>query len=118
MFDKITYRLLKKLYRSDSLTKDEVESLTYTPPKDEGNKHVSFLLENKLISESFEGYEMDKNYRTKGGKTVYRITLPGRAYIEQKRRNLFNFWVPYIITTLIAIAGLLVAIAGFLHSAP
>ncbi len=118
MFDKTTYRLLKKLYSCEKLPQSDVDDFTNSKGQKGYSRHISFLLEDHLIDESCEGEEMDENGRLKKrGITYYRINLRGRAYVEQKRRDFRNFWVPYIITTIVAVASLLVAIAGFLRNA-
>ena len=42
----------------------------------------------------------------------YEITLEGRAFVEQRRRDTRNFWVPYAITTAIALMSLIGTIAS------
>lgn len=112
MFDKTTYSLLKKLYRCEKMTRNEVYSFIGAKNDLYFNRHISFLLENKMIYKGTEGGSADGAGGFIDGIEVYKIRLRGRAYIEQKRRDLLNFWIPYIITTIVAIAGLLVAIAG------
>lgn len=112
MFDKVTYRLLKRLYRHSEMTEQEVNAMTYQPEPGNRNKHVSFLMENHLIEQKRIGEKMDSKYHTvENGITVYTINLKGRAFIEQKRRDFLVFLVPYAITTFIALMSLVGVIA-------
>lgn len=115
MLDKESRKVLKKLYRCEQLSIDEINSMTYTPEEYATNKHVSTLLRNGFI-EKFQEDEQNPKNELKTKTTYCKITLAGMAYIEGERRGFLNFWVPYIITTVVALAGLLVAIAGLLQS--
>lgn len=112
MFDKVTYKLLKKLYRYGEITEKEVNAITYQPEPGCGNKHISLLLENHLIEQKRIGQKFDSKYHTlEEGITVYAINLKGRAFVEQKRRDFLGFLIPYAITTFIALLSLVGVIA-------
>lgn len=112
MFDKITYNLLKQLYRRGEMTEQEVNNITYQPDSGSRNRHISFLMENHLIEEKRTGEKMDSKYNTEEeGIAAYSINLKGRAYIEQKRRDFLGFLIPYAITTFIALLSLAGVIA-------
>lgn len=113
MFDKVTYKLLKRLYKHGKLTEQEVNAITYEPEPGHSNKHILFLSENKLIESKRIGEEMDSSFHTiKEGITVYTINLKGRAFVEQRRRDFLGFLIPYSITTFIAILSLISVIAA------
>lgn len=113
MFDKVTYKLLKRLYRCGEMTEADVNAMTYQPDPGAGNKHVSFLMENQLIESKRVGEKMDKYFHTvEDGVLVYVITLKGRAFIEQRRRDFWGFLIPYAITTFIALLSLISVIAA------
>lgn len=40
----------------------------------------------------------------------YKITPAGRAYVEEHRNEEIRFWLPWAVTTLVAIASLVCAI--------
>lgn len=42
------------------------------------------------------------------------FSFDGRAYIEQERRTRMNFWLPYTITTVIALMSLIASLAEHL----
>lgn len=95
MIDKRTYKLLKRLYRRERLTFAEVEKITGCGEKSQnGDKIIDDLGDREWI-----GFE---------------ITLDGRAYIEQERRTRMNFWIPYAITTAIALMSLIASLAEHL----
>lgn len=110
MTDKKTYKLLKKMYKAETMTQNEVTVFTKHSNPNTLNRITSFLLTDKLIEYIQESYEKDENGTYKEGAGYYRITILGRAYVEQRRRNLLSFLIPYSITTLIALAGLLLAL--------
>lgn len=113
MFDKVTYKLLKQLYRRGEMTEQEVNSITCPPEPGYGNKHVLFLAENNLIECKRIGEKMDSSFHTiEEGVTVYAINLKGRAFVEQKQRDFLVFLIPYAITTFIALLSLVGVIAA------
>lgn len=107
MLEKKTYQILKYIYRKKNVTYKELIKMTGV---DEANRHsgyVSCLIENKFVRvwESTELIEVDgiREHKVLGLK----ITLAGSAYVEQKRKDSFLFWVPYSITTFIALMNLI-----------
>ena len=104
--EKTAYKLLKKLYRTDSMSVDEVNAFTSHTEKNRLNKYVTYLKLDKLIEEFSIGGEPDGAGGTVNSEDRIRITLYGRDYIEQKRKVFWAFWLPYAITTAIAIAAL------------
>lgn len=112
MFDKVTYKLLTRLYRCGEMTEADVNAMTYQPKLGAGNKHVSFLMENHLIELKCIGEKVDSNFHVlEEGIMVYEINLKGRAFVEQRRRDFLGFLVPYAITTFIALLSLVGVIA-------
>ena len=92
--DKDTYKLLKKLYKIDSANiKDLAE-----------DENFQYLLEKKYFV--YTNTFIRDEYGDKESEGV-KITIEGKSYVEQKRRNFWGFILPYAITTLIAIASLL-----------
>ena len=108
MLDKKAYKLLDLLYKKDRLTFDEIQSETHEEEKASSSLCVSALCSEKFISawESSESINDVGDHKQFG----YEITYAGRAYVDQRRRDGRNFWVPYLITTLIAISSLIVSI--------
>lgn len=113
MFDRVTYKLLIKLYRNGKLTEKEVNAITYQPERGCGNNHILFLMGNHLIDSNLVGEKMDRNFNTiEEGVMVFEINLKGRAFVEQKRRDFGGFLIPYTITTFIALLSLVGVIAS------
>ena len=115
MFDKTTYKLLKALYKKGQLSIEEVSAITEEREEDSPSQYIAALLNAKYISYATQ-------ILTDGGikseKTVgYKIDIGGRAYVEQRRRDGRNFWLPYAITTFIAVLSLIVALIQSLASA-
>ncbi len=108
MLDKKAYRLLDLFYKKDRLTFDEIQAETHEEERESSSLCVSALCSEKFIStwESSESINDVGDHKQFG----YEITYTGRAYVDQRRRDGRNFWVPYLITTLIAISGLIVSI--------
>lgn len=112
MIDKRTYKLLKRLYRRERLTLAEVEKITGRGERNQRSQCVAALTKAHYIS-SWHG---DKIIDDLGDREWigFEITLDGRAYIEQERRTRMNFWLPYTITTVIALMSLIASLAEHL----
>lgn len=108
MLDKKAYKLLDLFYKKDRLTFDEIQAETHEEERESSSLCVSAPCSEKFIStwESSESINDVGDHKQFG----YEITYTGRAYVDQRRRDGRNFWVPYLITTLIAISGLIVSI--------
>lgn len=108
MLDKKAYKLLGLFYKKDRLTFEEIQSETHEEERESSSLCVSALCSEKFIStwESSESMNDVGDHKQFG----YEITYAGRAYVDQRRRDGRNFWVPYLITTLIAISSLIVSI--------
>ena len=108
MLDKKAYKLLDLFYKKDRLTFDEIQAETHEEERESSSLCVSALCSEKFIS----NWESSISINDVGDHKQfgYGITYAGRAYVDQRRRDGRNFWVPYLITTLIAISGLIVSI--------
>lgn len=112
MIDKRTYKLLKRLYRRERLTLAEVEKITGHGGRNQRSQCVEALTKAHYIS----CWHGDKIIDDLGDREWigFEITLDGRAYIEQERRTRMNFWLPYTITTVIALMSLIASLAEHL----
>ena len=108
MLDSKTYELLVKIYSKGQLPVDDICTVTGENAADRSNRHVACLLTRGFIEALEESCKVDGVPDSK--LLGYKITLSGCAYVEQRRRDLRNFWIPYVITTLIALLSLVVAI--------
>lgn len=108
--EKVSYRLLRKLYKADYLDANTVNELTNHHSKNVYNPRLSYLREEKMISQFTKGGKPDGEGGKIGETTYYRITIRGREYVDRKRKDTFSFWVPYGITTLIAAASLVLTL--------
>lgn len=91
--DKRTYKLLKKLNRVNFLTDNSAEM------------HYLILQKYATLHPSGQTDEIGQ-----GLCDGFCITLEGRAYVENKRRDFWAFFVPYAVTTLIALTNILATI--------
>ncbi len=115
--EKVSYQLLRKLYKFDSLDSDTVNKLTKYYNKSAYNPRLSLLREEKMISQlTKEEKANDGSGRTKE-TTYYQITIRGRDYVERKRKDAFSFWLPYTITTLIAVGSLALTLFSLIGKA-
>lgn len=108
MLDKRAYKLLSIFYKKGRLSFDEIQAETNVDERKSRSQYISALCSDRFIvswetSESINDVGDHKQFG-------YEITYAGRAYVDQRRRDGRNFWVPYLITTLIAISSLIVSI--------
>lgn len=109
VLDNRSYKLLKKLYRKKKLKFEQVEKITKHEESKSSSVYISSLTKNHFIS-LWHTTEIinelgDRNW------IGYCITLDGEAYVEQRRRDRRLFWVPYLITTAIALLSLITSLA-------
>lgn len=109
MLDKMSYKLLRKLYKTGYLLFAEVRKITKHKDVSCIDPVSSFLLQTNLATLHMTGEISDDGEQINDG---YAITMYGRAYIEQRRHNFLMFLLPYAITTLIALASLTGTIAS------
>ena len=113
--EKVSYRLLRKLYKSDFLDANTVNELTNHHSGNAYNPCLSYLREEKMISHFTKDGKKDGEGGKTGETTYYKITIRGRDYVERKRKDAFSFWLPYAITTMIAAASLVLTIISLLE---
>lgn len=109
--DKVSLKVLKLLYRKERCTYSEISKVTGHDEDETPSRNISFLRSQGLISVWYNGEITDES-GVKDEKAVgYEIKLAGIAYIQDRNRNILNFWVPYAITTFIAIISLVASLA-------
>lgn len=88
LIDNVSYGLLKQLYKRDCpyMTEADVCKVTNVgnPEEGEPNPHISLLCEERLAERCSRGGEEDGEGGFVGGVPCIRITLRGRAYVEQR----------------------------------
>ena len=104
--EKKMYRLLVQFYKADGLTNQKINELAQADKPGEVGYRTARLEKMKFIQAYFSEPDQDGYAQTLG----YQITLDGMAYVEEHRRTLLMFWIPYAITTGIAIAALVLAV--------
>ena len=109
MLDKKATRLLKALYKTDFLKYEDIKLSTGHSGDYTTDSAIGLLARYGLICVHYTDEQNSfGEYKTDG----YEITIEGRAYIEQKRREFWAFFLPYAITTVIALLSLITSIAG------
>ncbi len=104
--ERVAYRILKKLYRVSEIPKSEIDALAKSKRPGMLNKYVAYLKASKLVETYSVGGEPDGSGGTVGAKEYIRITLQGLEYVEKNRHDTFTTWVPWAVTSLIAVASL------------
>lgn len=104
--EKTALKLLKALYRVDDMKKCDIDQCTSHDPEEGENPYLAYLrkigfIESRTVGDKIEGKEIIR------GVELWSITLEGRGFIEARRKDFFMFWLPYGITTIIALAALL-----------
>lgn len=111
MLDKKSYKVLKDLYKKKQCTFLDIAKITSCDEIKSSSKYISELSKNHFVEfwSSDELIEIDgvKEHKQLG----YSISLAGEAYVEQHRREMRNFWIPYSITTFIAALSLIASLA-------
>lgn len=126
MLDKKTYKLLKYISNHPNCTFSDDETNETTLPLVKNKLHFDNahdfiealnilhdfnLIETKLLAES--EHKTYKYYKTSIWDTNpslyahFFATPHGLAYVQQRKNNTINFWVPYSLTTLIALLSLI-----------
>ncbi len=106
ILDKSATKLLKYIYRKGSVPREKINIPAKYEKKMDTRQVLIRLLQLDLVEEAVED-----------GSHVFRITINGAAYIENKRQQFWAFIVPYAITTLIALASLTTSILDVFLSA-
>ena len=99
ILDKNATKMLKYIYRKGYISRSKSDILAKYVKKMDPTQVLIRLLKLDLVEEAIVD-----------GSHVFRITISGAAYIENKRQQFWAFIVPYAITTLIALASLTTSI--------
>lgn len=108
MLDNRSYRLLKKFYRKKKLKFEQIQKITGHDESKYSSRYISSLMTKHFIEIWNTGEIINDIGDTK--QKGYYITLNGEAYVEQRRRDRKMFWVPYLITTFIALLSLITSL--------
>lgn len=126
MLDKKTYNLLKYISKHPNCTFSNDETNESTLPFVKRKLHfanayelISALnllhdfnfIETKLLAESkYKTYNYYQAINWNPNIDLYShffTTAQGLAYVQQRQNSTINFWVPYSLTTLIALLSLI-----------
>lgn len=102
------YRLLKKLYEVDGMEESELFQFVGHTGRNKLEPLSHFLLQQKFIKSNDVEVSPDGEGGKAKYKRIYKIDLPGKAYVEEKvalahDKRVEN--IRYIITTIIAVAA-------------
>lgn len=102
MLESKSYKLLTTLYKKDAISLDDVVKFTGVSVGYH-NPYMEYLISDGLA-----------DIANKGKEPTLKITLKGRAHVEAQRRNTAGFWIPYTITTIIAVASMVLSLVGLI----
>ena len=108
VLDNKSYKLLKKLYKKKKLNFEQAEKITHHNESKSSSKYISSLSKSHFITNWYSDEIINDIGDMK--QEGYSITLEGEAYVEQRRRDRRMFWVPYLITTAIALLSLITSL--------
>lgn len=111
MIDKTSYRLLKTINKEHRISYQRANGITKQVNDKLPNDYVSALKSYDFIKIITTGTIPDGEGGYYDAPLQIEITLKGIAYIQERRRSGVQFWVPYLITTLIALLSLVGTIA-------
>lgn len=111
MIDKKSYRLLKYVYKNHIVPYQEANRMTKHLDPKKPNEHIAFLRSLSFVKVVTTGAIPDGEGGWINAPTSVEITLQGIAYIESRRHSGIQFWVPYLITTFIALLSLIGTVA-------
>ena len=114
MFDRKTYQVLKCLYKKDREELNVLRELVKYDGPSNLPPEISALLSDNLVVLYNIGGTADQEGGIINEIAMVRINIQGRAYVEQKRVNALTVWLPYAITTVIAILSLVLSIIELL----
>lgn len=109
VLDNRSYKLLKRFYRKKKLKFEQIQKITKHDEHKTPSKYISSLTTSHFITY----WNTDEIINDVGDtkQEGYCITLDGDAYVEQRKRDRKMFWVPYLITTAIALLSLITSLA-------
>ena len=94
MLDKKTYKVLKLLYKEKRCTFKDIQEITSLNESKSPSKYISELYKNHFIEYWVSDELIEINGIKENKQLGYSISLTGEAYVEQRRRESRNFWVP------------------------
>ena len=117
MFDSPTLKVLKHLYKYESDTVGNLKQIAGYSGNGIYGDQLRALLEEKMIriADQEKEPDLEGGFKDKKDPPRMAITIKGRAYIEQKKKDAWLFWFPYAITTMIALLNAAIAAAALLR---
>ena len=109
--DKLSFSLLKKLYRKKYLPYRKFGRIC-----PEQNEYVGSLLSKGYIKSK----DLDNLFYGKIShpNAIFEITLKGREYVEQRSLDNFRFWLPLSLSFGLSLAALIVSIISLAIALP
>lgn len=101
MLDKKTLKFLKDIRKMKKMPEDVAKEIN----KECIAPEVSYI--SQLSRAGFIVLAVPKS-----GDRYYCLTIDGHAYLEQRTKNALQFWLPWSVTTLLALTSVLVQVLG------
>lgn len=105
--NKYSYKVLKYIATSDSNKTREAIYKLFCPTIAE--MCLTYLMDNQLISHSDIVYKLDEDHAPVPIDAFF-ITLKGLDAIEDAKKESIKYWIPIVISNIIAVAALLISI--------
>ena len=114
--DKLSFSLLKKLYRKKYLPYRKFGRIYDKNIYPEQNEYVGSLLSKGYIKSK----DLDNLFYGKIShpNAIFEITLKGREYVEQRSLDNFRFWLPLSLSFGLSLAALIVSIISLAIALP
>ena len=111
MIDKKSFKILKHIKKNVNISLDELKSRY----GEWANDHISFLQKNEYILNDIKGYLPCTNGQMPIRKNKFRISPKGLAYLQELKIERRKYWIPIILSNLMAAAALTVSIIALLQ---
>lgn len=95
ILDKRAKKILKKMYKNGFISYEEANKIASNDDLNSPSNPILALSKNDFI------------YDSHGSERGYHITIAGRAFIEDEHQKFWSFFVPYAITTALAVGSLI-----------
>ena len=105
MIDKISVKMLKYIKKHANVTLDELKSKFGEYAGD----FVLFLQKDKYIINNTAGYLPTANGPLSKTTNQFRISPYGLAYLQETRKERRKYWIPIILSDLMAAAALVIS---------
>ena len=106
MIDKLSLKVLKYIKKNDKISINDLKQKF----GDNISDNLNFLEKDGYIIRNIIGHFPTANGFVSSKGNEYRMSPKGSAYIQEQRTERIKYWVPIILSNLMAAAALVVSI--------